>query len=135
MKRRIILSVSTAVAIVLLSSQAAFAGSNAYARLLDSCGGSYGDAWAYFNADGEIFTAYDNCVDGHSAVTRWKIGTSSTIHTLWDHSGAGGGDDATFNGAIAEGVTVRVQACTGEYGDRSIVQCTAWGATGSVGAA
>jgi len=104
---------------------AAFAQSDAYARLLNGdCGGSYGSAWAYFRAQGEVFSAYDNCQDNHSAVTEWKVGSGGTVNKLWDHSGAGGGDEATLNATITDGQTVYIKACIGEYSTKAIIQCT-----------
>lgn len=78
-----------------------------------------------FEDYGEIFKARDTVSDGHSVVTQWKVGSSSTVHSLWDHNGAGNGW-VTNNSSIAEGTKVIMRFCVGEYGDRSIISCYGW---------
>lgn len=127
MKHKVVLATAAlAGGLVLLTPGIAFAQTDAAAVFAGAgCGGPYGEAYASFTAQGEIFKAYDNCPDGHSAVNEYKIG-SGAVRQLWDHSGAGGGDPATFNASIAEGVNVQIRACIGEYGDGTILGCTSW---------
>lgn len=78
-----------------------------------------------FEPDVEIFKANDLLGDGHSVVTQWKIGSSSTAHSLWDHDGAGNGY-VTYNDSIAEGTKISMRFCTGEYSNKSIISCNGW---------
>ena len=73
---------------------------------------------------GASFLATDGCVDGHSAVTQWKIGSSPTVTSLWAHGGAG--DTQAAANSYGSATDVHLRACTGEYGSRSIVSCSSW---------
>lgn len=120
----------------LIPNAASAAGTAAYARYFtaDCTGGVYGAAYASFlPGKSDIMGARDGCPDGHSGVTRYKIGSSATIHTLWAHAGSGSSVTTTITASA--GTKIQIQACTGEYGTKKILGCTAWGAKGSVGAA
>ncbi|WP_159540442.1 hypothetical protein [Aeromicrobium sp. 9AM] len=80
----------------------------------------------YFKPDGEIFGAKDIYGDSLSAVTQWKIGSSSTIHSLWNNNGSGSAWK-TYNGPnIAEGTRVLIRSCNGATGSGFVMNCSDW---------
>lgn len=84
-------STSVALALSVGISTSAFAGTDQFAiyqTFKGNCTGQSYDAWAYFQADGDKIKAADQCADGHSAVTEWKVGASGTVRKVWDHDGA-----------------------------------------------
>jgi hypothetical protein len=121
---------------VFIPGSASASGSVAYARYFSSncTSGLFGAAYASFlPGSSDLVGARDGCKDGHSAVTRYRIGSSSAIHTLWAHGGLGNAVSVRISAAA--GTTIQVQACTGEFKSRSILGCTKWGVSGSVGKA
>jgi hypothetical protein len=79
----------------------------------------------YFQPDGEIFGAADTYGDSLAAVTQWKIGSSSTIHSLWNKNGSGS-PWVTYNGDIAEGTKVLIRSCNGATGSGFVMNCSPW---------
>ncbi|MGY0069235.1 hypothetical protein ACWZEH_21100 [Streptomyces sp. QTS137] len=97
------LVIPLAFSIGLVTSGAAFAGSDCFA---------YGNgATAIFRAEGEHLLITDERADGRSAVAQINYGDG--LYTYWNPNGQGTTRDVNLD--IAEGVRVDVRACTGEY--------------------
>lgn len=77
-----------------------------------------------FNADTEKISAQDLAKDGKSAVTVYVIEGESQA-TLWDSNGSS--SDAEIRSIPrAEGKSIRIKSCIGEYSGRDIQSCTGW---------
>ncbi len=74
-----------------------------------------------FTSDDEILSVYDARPDGHSAVIRVWYGSGSE-RRCWNHEGAGNNVNCDDN--VAEGTRVKWRLCIGEYGTRTILNCT-----------
>jgi hypothetical protein len=87
-----------------------------------SCSGGVASIAIY--SPGISFLAKDRCADGHSGVAQWKIGGSSTIHTLWAHGGAG--DVVSQPNSLPSSTSVLLRTCVGEYASRDVGNCSDW---------
>ncbi|MCR1784101.1 hypothetical protein KVF89_16290 [Nocardioides carbamazepini] len=113
---------------MILTPAASFAGTSQFAKYQSfqgNCTGANYEAWAYFEQSGDKVTATDMCVDGHSAVTKWKAGNLGDPKLLWASGGAG--DSVTISRPeIPEGADVFIKACIGEFGSKTVIDCTEW---------
>jgi hypothetical protein len=82
----------------------------------------------HFASYGEVFTVYDECADGWSAVVRVDIAPYQSNNgydfTIWNDNSAAG-SPVTTNRSYAEGTGVCMQAGSGEHSSGE------WGSWGS----
>ncbi|MFD0683366.1 hypothetical protein [Actinomadura fibrosa] len=79
------------------------------------------DATAKFYHDGDKIYIKDNYADGHAAVAEVWASGYGTSH-VWATGGSGTSVTQSIN--YAEGLTVHIKACIGEYGSRDIISCS-----------
>ncbi|PZT71491.1 hypothetical protein [Streptomyces sp. AC1-42T] len=85
-------------------------------------------AAAWFKHDGDVFWSMDTKADGHSAVTRVYVPSVGIADNLWNPDGNGAARYKSYGSTIPEGTVVYYQACIGEHGTYTILQCTpGWG--------
>ncbi|MFJ3308001.1 hypothetical protein ACIPSA_33925 [Streptomyces sp. NPDC086549] len=117
-----------AVALVGLANSPALAGTDVtvYGPSLKS-GCSHASA-GHFASYGEVFTVYDECADGWSAVVKVDVAPYQSgggyDFAIWNPNGHDG-SPVTSNRSYAEGTGVCLQAGSGEYSSGE------WGTWGS----
>ncbi|MFE2046608.1 hypothetical protein ACFXAZ_38000 [Streptomyces sp. NPDC059477] len=78
-----------------------------------------------FLHDGDRFFVGDVCRDGHSAVLLGTVrGDSAPEVVVWASEGVGDESVESYN--VAEGTTVRVRACIGDFADEIYWGCGSW---------
>jgi hypothetical protein len=117
-----------AAAVTLATAGNAYAGTNALAHYWDANGTLR--AKATFEDYGEIVRACDHASDGHSAVAQlqaWipEFAGYEDYRNEWASGGSGTCSSANIN--LPEGAPVRIRACIGEAGSRTIIACGNWG--------
>lgn len=139
MKARFFGLAATAAAFMVLSTTSASAYSiedDLATETTNGSAGSYGcvstgDYVACFAENGDWFRAEDWKADGHSAVAWWTLTNPNTglrvrEGRIWNTAGA-----STWrykNKDLAEGYTLHVRACAGEYGTTTVIEttCSGW---------
>jgi hypothetical protein len=77
-----------------------------------------------FDPDGDWFYVCDNWSDGAGVAGYWKVGSTGTVHKIYN--GGGIGTCAESNQDFAESATVYVKACIQDNGDVKESTCSAW---------
>ncbi|XTZ18211.1 hypothetical protein ACQSSU_12955 [Micromonospora echinospora] len=125
MKRRMMaLAAALAAALTLATPGVAYAGTSAAAWYGS---GGVSSAFAYFEDHGEYTEACDYQADGHSAVAHLQAyidGTYQDYRSVWATGGNNTCSQANDN--LNEGQYVRIRACIGEAGPRTIIACGPW---------
>jgi len=119
---------------VVAAAIALTAAGNAYADALAHYWGSGGNlrATATFESYGEVLRVCDNAADGHSAVAQLEYYIPENAGwDEWDRVWAtsGNGTCNSMNLSMNENLPVRLRACIGEAGTRTIIACGNWGYT------
>ncbi|MFF9915673.1 hypothetical protein [Streptomyces sp. NPDC013457] len=120
--QRILCTVGTAAAVTVTMSTNAWAGTDCYTRAEN-----FYASMVSFTADGEWVSIIDEEADGHSAVAIVDVNTGTpSTYTLWNAQGAG--TQKLYDFDLPEGTPVAIQACTGEYGTKTVI----WSSCGAV---
>jgi hypothetical protein len=127
--RRRLLSVAGAAAagaaaVTFAASPALAADTSYYADTRSSGDYLYKAGTMRFDSTGDWFNACDNWSDGAGVIGYWKVGSTGTVHSLYN--GGGIGTCATSNQDLAESATVYIKACLRDDGDVKEDTCSAW---------
>jgi hypothetical protein len=77
-----------------------------------------------FGTNGDIFYSCDNWSDGAGVIGYWKVGSTGTVHSLYN--GGGIGTCASANEDLAESATFYIKACIRDNGDVKENTCSGW---------
>jgi hypothetical protein len=77
-----------------------------------------------FVTDGDWFNVCDNWTDGAGVLGYWKVGSSGTVHTIYN--GNGFGKCVTSNQDFAESATIYIKVCLRNDGNVVTGTCSAW---------
>ncbi|MEU9913751.1 hypothetical protein [Streptomyces sp. NPDC051001] len=88
--------------------------------------GSYANAAGSidFYTDGDDFNICDNSTDGVGVVGSWKIGSSGTIHEVYN--GKGFAQCEWVDEQFAESATIYMKVCLRDNGDLKESTCSGW---------
>ncbi|MFI9823819.1 hypothetical protein ACIHFC_25620 [Streptomyces sp. NPDC052013] len=77
-----------------------------------------------FDTNGDNFNACDNWSDGAGVIGYWKVGSTGTVHSLYN--GGGFGTCRTSDQDLAESATVYIKVCISDNGDVKESTCSSW---------
>ncbi|GAA4996295.1 hypothetical protein GCM10023205_81870 [Yinghuangia aomiensis] len=81
-----------------------------------------GCAYVEFDSYGEHFKISDGCFDGYGVAVQFKLGSSGTVYTRFNHNG--GYTTVDDDESFAEGAVVYFRACVST--GTTIKYCGAW---------
>jgi hypothetical protein len=77
-----------------------------------------------FFSDGDNFQVCDNDADGAGVIGYWKVGSSGTVHSIYDGNGLG--TCVPSNQDFAESAVIYIKACIRDDGDVKEGTCSSW---------
>jgi hypothetical protein len=118
---RLLLGLVAAVGLVVGFTGSAWAGTDSPTV----CNSGNYSCGKFYN-DGDVVTVLDDNCDGHAAVVQVYAPDSGISDSLWNTDGCGIKDTWQYGTGMAEGVTVSIRACRGNWSSQYIYSCSTW---------